>query len=146
MTHCVAYTRGPDTTLTVDLKVKFIGFLTCLRVRPVTSVCFDIGVSYAHESITMRRCVAYITLTLDLRVKFIGFWHVFVRAIGFLFFDIVILYFAHERIPMRWCIIHFHKKHWCTHQSYGPKKFPREHYCFHKQKVTFFQVSKDHEQ
>ena len=19
-----------------------------------------------------------------------------------------------------------HKKHWCTHQSYGPKKFPRE--------------------
>ena len=24
------------------------------------------------------------------------------------------------------------KKHWCTHQSYGPKKFPREHHCFHK--------------
>ena len=27
------------------------------------------------------------------------------------------------------------KKHWCTHQSYGPKTFPREHYCFHKQNV-----------
>ena len=39
-----------------------------------------------------------------------------------------------------------YKKHWCTHQSYGPKKFPREHYCFHKQKVSFFQVSKDNEQ
>ena len=45
-----------------------------------------------------------------------------------------------ERQPME------NKKHWCTHQSYGPKKFPREHYCFHKQKVSFFQVSKDHEQ
>ena len=30
-----------------------------------------------------------------------------------------------------------HKKHWCTHQSYGPKKFPREHHCFHKQNVSF---------
>ena len=23
--------------------------------------------------------------------------------------------------------IEYYKKHWCTHQSYGPKKFPREH-------------------
>ena len=35
-----------------------------------------------------------------------------------------------------------HKKYWCTHQSYGPKKFPREHYCFHKQKVSFFKCLK----
>ena len=34
------------------------------------------------------------------------------------------------------------KKHWCTHQSYGPKKFPREHYCFQKQKVSFFKCLK----
>ena len=31
------------------------------------------------------------------------------------------------------------EKHWCTHQSYGPNKFPREQHCFHKQ----FQVSED---
>ena len=73
MTQYVAYTFGPVTTLTFHLKVKFIVFLKCLRVRPVTSVCFDIGISNAHKFITMRRCVAYITLTLDLRVKFIGF-------------------------------------------------------------------------
>ena len=28
------------------------------------------------------------------------------------------------------------KQHWCTHHSYGPKKFPREHHCFHKQNVA----------
>ena len=28
-----------------------------------------------------------------------------------------------------------HCMHWCTHQIYGPKKFPREHHCFHKQNV-----------
>ena len=29
-----------------------------------------------------------------------------------------------------------YKKHWCTHQSYGTKKFPRVHHCFHKQNVS----------
>ena len=33
MTRCVAYNHNPDTMLTFDLKVKFIGFLTCLFVR-----------------------------------------------------------------------------------------------------------------
>ena len=28
------------------------------------------------------------------------------------------------------------KKHWCTHESYGPKKFPKEHHCFQKQNVS----------
>ena len=54
-------------------------FLSCLCVQPVTSVCFDIGISYlGHGSIAMRWCVMYIhdhdtTLTFDFKVKFIGF-------------------------------------------------------------------------
>ena len=28
------------------------------------------------------------------------------------------------------------KKHWCTHQSYGPSKFTKEHTCFNKQNVS----------
>ena len=38
--------------------------------------------------------------------------------------------------------INLYKKHWCTHQSYGPKKFPREHYCFHKKRCLFFKCLK----
>ena len=57
MTQCVAYTRGPDTTLTFALKVKYKGSLTCLRVRSVTSVCFGICISYAHETMcSIIRC------------------------------------------------------------------------------------------
>ena len=77
--RCVMYIHDPDTTLNFDLKVKFIGFLTCLRVRPVTYFWFDIDLPYlAHGSITKRGCVKYIhdpemTLTFDLKVKLIGF-------------------------------------------------------------------------
>ena len=58
------YIHDPDTMLTFDLKVKFIGFY----------FFFDVGLTYlAHESITMRGCVAYIhdpgtPLTFDLEV------------------------------------------------------------------------------
>ena len=34
--RCVAYIHDPDTTLNFDLKVKFIGILTCFSVRPIT--------------------------------------------------------------------------------------------------------------
>ena len=31
---------------------------------------------------------------------------------------------------MRFVITNYiNKKNWCTHQSYGPKKFPKEHHC-----------------
>ena len=113
MRRCVVYIYDPDTTLNFDLKVKFIGFLTCfcvqpitfldwhwltifgtwvntirpyvfctfliliwcwpltsrsnyrllscLHIRPLTSVSFDIGIPYlAHRCITMRGCVKYI--------------------------------------------------------------------------------------
>ena len=36
MIRCVAYIHDPDMTLNFDLNVKFIGFLTCFRVRPIT--------------------------------------------------------------------------------------------------------------
>ena len=90
MTRCVAYIHDPDTTLNFDLKVKFIGFLTCFRVRPITFLWFDIGIPYLeHGCITMRRCVAYIhdpdtTLNFDLKAKVIGFLTCFrVRPITF---------------------------------------------------------------
>ena len=72
-------------------------FLSCLRVRPVTFVCFDVGIPYlANGSITTRGCVAYIhdpdTLIFDLKVTFIGFmiW-LCVPVTAFLSFDIVII-------------------------------------------------------
>ena len=36
MRRWVAYIHDPDMTLNFDLKVKFIGFLTCFCVRPIT--------------------------------------------------------------------------------------------------------------
>ena len=78
------YIHVPDLMLTSDFKVKFIGLLSCLHVRPVTSVSFHIGIPFsAHGSITVRECVKYIhdpntTLTFNLKVKFIGLWHDFV--------------------------------------------------------------------
>ena len=92
-----------DSTLTFDPKVKFIAFLSCLRVRPITSDCFDNGIpKLAHGCITIRQCVADIhdndtILTIDLKVKFIGFmtW-LCVRATYFLYFDIVILCLENE--------------------------------------------------
>ena len=78
MRGCVAYRyiHDPDRMLIFDFKVKFTGFLTCFRVRPLTIFWCDIDLPYlANESITMRGCVAYIhdpdsTLTFDLKVKF----------------------------------------------------------------------------
>ena len=98
---------NPETTLTFDLKVKFIGFLTCLPVPPATFVCFDISILYlAHGSKTIRQCVKNIhdpdiALTFDLKVKIIGFltW-LRVRSTAFLSFDIVIPYFARECITI----------------------------------------------
>ena len=52
MRRYVAYIHGPDTTFNFDLKVKFIGFLTCFRVRHITFFWFDIGLPYlAHGCI-----------------------------------------------------------------------------------------------
>ena len=74
---CVKYIHDPDTTLTFDLKVKFIGFMTWLCVRASAFLSFDIVIlCLAHECITMVRCVAYIhelcmTLTFDLDIKLI---------------------------------------------------------------------------
>ena len=80
----VAYIHDPDTTLNFDLKVKFIGFLTCFCVRPITIFWFDTGLPYlAYGVIAMKRCHTYIhvpypMLTFDLQVKFIDFCHGFV--------------------------------------------------------------------
>ena len=68
-----------DTTLTFDLKVNFIRFLTCLHVRLITFFCLDIALPYlANGCITMRGCVTIIgnpdtTVTCDFKVKFISF-------------------------------------------------------------------------
>ena len=100
---CVVFIYDPDTTLTYDLKVKFIGFLTCLFVGP----CFDIGLSYLALWWTMRWWVTYIRnpntkFTFDLKVKFIWFLTLLcVQATSFLSFDIVIRHLAQECITIR---------------------------------------------
>ena len=90
--------------------------LSCLHVRPVTSVSFYIGIPYlAHGSITMRECDKYIrdpdtTLTSDLKVKLMGFmtW-LCVQASAFLSFDIVILCLTREFITMVRCVAYIHE-------------------------------------
>ena len=79
MRQCVAYIHDPNTTLTFDLEVAFIGFVA-VSSCPTRNLCLlYIVVSYlAHGSVTMRGCVAYIhdpdtTLTFDLKVKSVGF-------------------------------------------------------------------------
>ena len=63
----------------LDNGIPFVGFLTCLCVQPITSVCFYISKSYmAHRFIIIRRCVTCIhepntTSTFDLKVKLTGF-------------------------------------------------------------------------
>ena len=89
--------------------------LSCLHVRLVTSVRFDIGLPYlAHGSITMRGCVKYIhgpntMFTFDLKVKFIGFmtW-LCVQALAFLSLDILLLCLAHGSITKRGCAKYNH--------------------------------------
>ena len=52
MRRCIAYIPDPDTTLTFDLKVKFIGFMTWLFVQAspflssgIVILCYSVGVS-----------------------------------------------------------------------------------------------------
>ena len=83
MRQCVVFIFDPDKTFNFDLKVKFIGFLTCYCVQPISCFCFVIGLPYfAHGCITIRWYVAYmfmldLTLNFDLKVKFIGFFTCF---------------------------------------------------------------------
>ena len=51
--RCVAYIHDPDTTLNFDLKVKFIWFLTCFLVRPITFFWFDIGLQYLAHVVSL---------------------------------------------------------------------------------------------
>ena len=99
-------------TLTFDLKVKLKGFL-CLRVRPVSSVCFDIGIPYlTNESITMRGCVMYIhDFDVDLWPQDqIYRVHDIALCSGHIFFsfDIVILCLTCECITRVWWVAYFH--------------------------------------
>ena len=68
--------------LNFDLKVKFKGYFTFLRVRPVSLFCFDIDLPYFGAWVyhIERMCRVYIvyfiydpdtTLNFDLQVKFI---------------------------------------------------------------------------
>mgnify|MGYP003692231687 CR=1 FL=1 len=106
------YIHDPDTTLNFDLKVQFIGFLTCFCVQSITFFGIDTGLPYlAHWCFTIRRCVAYIhdpdtTLNFDLKVNFIGFLPcISVRPITFFLIDIGLPYLiAHGYITIRQCV------------------------------------------
>ena len=59
--ECVEYIYDPDTTLTFDLNVKFMGFMIWFCVKSSAILSFDIFIlCLACERITMVRCVAYI--------------------------------------------------------------------------------------
>ena len=74
---CVKCFHDPDMTLTFDLKVKFIGFMTWLCVQASPFLSFGIVIlCYACGCITMVRCVTYshelcMTLTFDINIKII---------------------------------------------------------------------------
>ena len=75
MRGCVKYIHDPNMTLTFDLKVKFIGFMTWFCVQASAYLSFDIVIL---ECITMVRCVTYMyiyelcmTLTDDLNIRII---------------------------------------------------------------------------
>ena len=117
--RCVEKIHDHNLMLTFNLKVKVIGFLKCLYVQSVTSVCFYIGIEYLawdyhHGIITMRGWVAYIhdpntMLTLDLKVKVIGVltW-LCVWATAFLSIDTVKPYLTHQCITIGQCVTYIH--------------------------------------
>ena len=97
--ECITMRRFMIQILNFDLKVKFTGFLTCFRVRPITIFGVDIGLPFlAHGCIIIRWCVAYIrdpdtTLNVDLNVTFIEFWTCFcVRPIAIFIFLFTLAY------------------------------------------------------
>ena len=71
----VKYIRDPDRTLTIDLNVKFIGFMTGLCVQVSAFLSHDIVIlCLAREFITIIRRVAYIhelCMTFDMNIKII---------------------------------------------------------------------------
>ena len=48
---CVTYIHDSNLTLTFDLTVKFLGFSSCLRVRPITIFCLGTGLPYLAYNI-----------------------------------------------------------------------------------------------
>ena len=81
MRRCVAYIDYRDTSLNFDLKVKFIGFLTCFRVRPITFFLVwhwpTIFGTWMYHHQKMCRVHSWSRFNVDLKVKFKGFYHVF---------------------------------------------------------------------
>ena len=75
MRACVTFIYDSDRTLTFDLKVKFIGFMTWFCIRATAFLSFDIVIlCLTHECITMVQYVAYIhdlcmTLIFDFNIK-----------------------------------------------------------------------------
>ena len=115
MIQCVAHIYNPDMTLTFDLKVKYIGFFTCIHVWPIPFPRFDICLpNLTHGCNTVRRCVAYIhdpntTLIFDLKVKFTGFLDMFLCPIhNYFLFDIGLPYLSHASITMRGCVTYIY--------------------------------------
>ena len=82
MRQCAAYLHDLGMTLTYDLKVKFIGFLTLLFVWTITFFTLTLAYHTWHMGASPWDNLLYIliyvhdldtTLIFDLKVKFIGF-------------------------------------------------------------------------
>ena len=78
----VAYIQSPYSTLTLDLRVKFIYFCRVFVYNPYSRVCLDISIPYLAQGSNTMRDIQYpdTTLTFYFKVKLIGcmFWHGFV--------------------------------------------------------------------
>ena len=108
--RCVAYIHDPVTTLSFDLfdLNVFYRLLSCLHVRPVTSVSFDIGIPYIWhmsllpwEDVSSTFMILLRPWTLTSRSNLYGEWHGFVfRPQFFMFIDIVIRCLASEWYAM----------------------------------------------
>ena len=88
MRRCVAYIHDPNTTLTFDLNVKFIRFLTSASQARTFFVALTFTYHIWHM---IQDVVAYIrdldtTMTFEFKVRFIGFFtRICVLATSFMF-------------------------------------------------------------
>ena len=114
MRQCVAYIHDPDTTLNFDLKVKFIGFFTCFRVRPITFFWITLAYHIWHKDVSPSDNVSHTFMIpiqcwpLTSRSNLKAFVMSSCTICNSVSFDIGLPYLAHGCITMRQCVSYIH--------------------------------------
>ena len=114
--QCVAYIHDPDSMLTFDIKVKFIGFCHVFMSHLWLLLALMLAYHIWHMGLSPWEDVSslFMTLirswTLTSRSNLEGLWHDFVfRPQLFLSFDIVRLCLESECITMVRCVVYIHE-------------------------------------